>query len=49
MKNEELMWHQRSRAMWLKEGDKKTRFFHNKASQRKKVNEIKKIKDENGV
>lgn len=35
--------------MWLKDGDRNTKFFHNKANQRAKVNNIKKIKDENGV
>lgn len=48
LKQEETIWRQSCGAMWLKEGDKNTIFFHNKASQRRKVNEIKKIKDDKG-
>jgi hypothetical protein len=48
LKKEETMWRQRSRAIWLKDGDKNTKFFHGKVGQRKRTNEIKKIKDENG-
>ncbi|KAJ1418141.1 Zinc knuckle CX2CX4HX4C [Sesbania bispinosa] len=49
LSQEEKWWAQRSRALWLKEGDKNTRFFHNKASQRKKTNWVDDIKDDNGV
>jgi hypothetical protein len=46
---EEVIWRQRSRAVWLKDGDRNTKFFFAKAAQRKKVNEIKKLKDQNVI
>lgn len=42
------MWRQRTRAIWLRDGDRNTRFFHGKADQRRKTNTIKKMKDSNG-
>ena len=43
------MWKQRSRALWLKEGDHNTKFFHNRASHRYKRNRIEELKNEAGV
>lgn len=36
LKLDETMWQQRSRILWLKDGDKNSSFFHKKASHRKK-------------
>ena len=35
MGKEEQMWRQRSRFTYIKEGDRNTRFFHSRATQRK--------------
>jgi hypothetical protein len=45
---EELMWRQRSRVMWLAAGDRNTRFFHLRASKRRKRNRIQRLKKSDG-
>lgn len=40
-KDDEPYWKQKSRALWLQEGDKKYFFFHMKTIQRRNCNRIK--------
>ncbi|KAL8502166.1 hypothetical protein ACS0TY_021325 [Phlomoides rotata] len=45
LKLDEIWWFQRSRALWLKDVDCNTPFFHAKASQRRRRNTVTKIQN----
>uniref|UniRef100_A0A803PYI0 Reverse transcriptase domain-containing protein n=1 Tax=Cannabis sativa TaxID=3483 RepID=A0A803PYI0_CANSA len=49
LEKDEKYWCQCSRALWLKWGDLNTKFFHRKASARRKKNAIKGLMDDMGV
>ena len=40
---EEISWRQKSRALYVKEGDNNTRFFHRLANSHRNANQIKRI------
>ena len=48
LEKEEVYWKQRARVAWLKEGDRNTKFFHSKATQRQKKNSVKGLIDKEG-
>lgn len=57
LSKEEKMWKQRSRVLWLHEGDRNTRYFHSRATHRYWHNRIEALEnpmgekcvDENGI
>jgi hypothetical protein len=48
LKTEEQEWCTKSRALWIKEGDNNTKFFHQFVNFRRNLNTIWEIKDEQG-
>jgi hypothetical protein len=46
---EERLWFQRSRAKWLHDGDRNTKYYHLKTINRRRKNKILMIRDEEGV
>ena len=48
LEREEIFWKQRSRINWLKEGDENTKFFHARATQRFRKNNIRGLMDDLG-
>ncbi|XP_058771248.1 uncharacterized protein LOC131644704 [Vicia villosa] len=48
LQKEEFMWHQRSRAKWLRDGDRNTRYYHIKAVTRRRLNNVLMLQTDNG-
>eukprot|EP00253_Pinus_taeda_P027952 PITA_27952 len=48
LEQEEAFWRLKSRAIWLKDGDRNTKFFHKFANSRREKNSIWKISDGKG-
>ena len=46
--SEEIMWQQKAKVQWLGLGDRNTKYFHSKASERKKKNTILGLQNEEG-
>ncbi|XP_074346913.1 uncharacterized protein LOC141685724 [Apium graveolens] len=44
----EIFWRQRSKQMWLQAGDQNSKYFHSFASNRRRNNQIDKLKNEDG-
>jgi hypothetical protein len=47
-KQEEILWKQKSRVQWLKEGERNTKFFHRTVIQRRHSNKITHLISDNG-
>lgn len=44
----ELYWRQRAKAHWLQHGDRNTKYFHQHASERRRLNRIQKLVRDDG-
>lgn len=44
-RDEEIYWRQKSRMLWLREGDRNTRYFHAKTKQRRARNRITRLRN----
>ncbi|KAH1083695.1 hypothetical protein J1N35_023456 [Gossypium stocksii] len=48
LKHEELLWFQKSKSIWLRNGDRNTSYFHSRTLAKRKRNKIKGLIIENG-
>ncbi|XP_028801035.1 uncharacterized protein LOC114756538 [Neltuma alba] len=48
LKQEEMLWFQKSRGRWIDQGDRNTRYYHTKTLIRRRKNKIKMLKDSEG-
>ena len=48
LKAEEMFWRQKSRVLWLREGDRNSKYFHALVRQRRARNRITQLLDDNG-
>ncbi|KAF7831333.1 ribonuclease H [Senna tora] len=48
LKQEEILWFQKSRGQWIHDGDKNTRLYHTKTIIRRRRNKVKALKDDEG-
>lgn len=48
LNQKEIFWWQRSKQLWLQAGDQNNKFFHKYASNRRRNNQINKLKNEDG-
>jgi hypothetical protein len=44
----ELYWRQRAKAHWLQHRDRNTKYFHKHASERRRVNKIRRLVKDDG-
>lgn len=45
---QEVFWRQRSKQLWLREGDQNNKYFHTATKTRRKANQISSLHDNDG-
>jgi hypothetical protein len=47
-KKEEILWNQKARTRWLRQGDRNSRFFHNSMINKRNINKITSMQSAQG-